>query len=438
MLAHERACSTHTLRAYRRELSSFALYAHQQAVAHPALLTHPPIQAYLGVLYGRSLARTSVARALAAIRSWCQWLARQGVLPHNPATLVSTPRLPRRLPHVPSAQELNDALDALDGLPAPYALDTENTPNVPNAAISVRRSVLGPALTPAAPGGSGTRSFTAPMATRATTSLTAWPQRDRLILELLYGCGLRNAELAALDLASIDSDSELLRIRGKGRKERYVPFGLAVARSLADYLPTRYALLLQSGLTQPPAQHQSPTGSRSAKATFLAEATLPANARTKVAPAADSASPASSLPSPPGPEPGPEPGLKPDLKPGLEPGSTADTSSLSHLLGLAPGPLLIPLQVVPHAHRSGSIPRLTTRSIGRILKALAVAVGLPAETHPHTLRHAFGTHLLQEGADLRAIQELLGHQRLSTTQRYTQLTLGQVASVYDRTHPRAK
>ena len=82
--------------------------------------------------------------------------------------------------------------------------------------------------------------------------------------------------------------------------------------------------------------------------------------------------------------------------------------------------------------------RLTTRSVGRIVKRIATAHGLAAEVHPHTLRHAFGTHMLEEGADLRAIQELLGHERLSTTQRYTQLTVGQVAEVYDRTHPRAK
>ena len=82
--------------------------------------------------------------------------------------------------------------------------------------------------------------------------------------------------------------------------------------------------------------------------------------------------------------------------------------------------------------------RLTTRSVGRIVKRIALGKGLPAEIHPHTLRHAFGTHMLEEGADLRAIQELLGHERLSTTQRYTQLTVGHVTQVYDRTHPRAK
>ena len=82
--------------------------------------------------------------------------------------------------------------------------------------------------------------------------------------------------------------------------------------------------------------------------------------------------------------------------------------------------------------------RLTTRSVGRIVKAIALSRGLAADVHPHTLRHAFGTHMLEEGADLRAIQEMLGHERLSTTQRYTQLTVGQVQRVYDETHPRAK
>ena len=82
--------------------------------------------------------------------------------------------------------------------------------------------------------------------------------------------------------------------------------------------------------------------------------------------------------------------------------------------------------------------RLTTRSVGRIVKGLAVASGLSSETHPHTLRHAFGTHMLEEGADLRAIQELLGHERLSTTQRYTQLSVKHLMQVYDQTHPRSK
>jgi len=173
----------------------------------------------------------------------------------------------------------------------------------------------------------------------------AWPARDRLILELLYGCGIRNAELVGIDLADVQWANEAILVRGKGRKERYVPIGDAAAQALRAYLPERSQRLAAAGKDSP---------------------ALLLNAR---------------------------------------------------LRGQG---------------------RLTTRSVGRIVKQMALAQGLPADVHPHTLRHAFGTHLLEEGADLRAIQELLGHERLSTTQRYTQLTVGQVEAVYDRTHPRAK
>ncbi len=324
-LEHERSASAHTLRAYRRELGDFAASLTPR-LGTPAELTHKHVEGYLYVLYNRGLAKSSVARALAAVRSWCGWLAREGLLQHNPATLVTTPRLPRRLPRVPTAGELNAAMDS-----------------------------------------------------RALPAIAAWPERDALILELLYGCGLRNAELAGLDLGAIDATGELLRVRGKGRKERYVPFGAPVAHALRRYLPTRAAALAKAHL-------QPPDG-----------------AGKREHPASDPAG-----------------------------------RTLAALLAGEAGPLLLPAQVAPHARAAGAVPRLTTRSIGRILKALAIAGGLPPETHPHTLRHAFGTHLLAEGADLRAIQELLGHQRLATTQRYTQLTLGQVAAVYDRTHPRAR
>jgi integrase/recombinase XerC len=172
--------------------------------------------------------------------------------------------------------------------------------------------------------------------------VAAFPERDRVMLELLYGCGIRNSELIGINVDDIRLSAEAILIRGKGKKERYVPFGDSVRRALSAYLPLR-----QRRLTE----------------------------RKKNIPA-----------------------------------------------------LLI--------NRQGG--RLTTRSVGRIIKKIAVAKGLSPDVHPHTLRHAFGTHLLEEGADLRAIQEMLGHERLSTTQRYTQLSMKHVLQVYDRTHPRAK
>jgi integrase/recombinase XerC len=172
--------------------------------------------------------------------------------------------------------------------------------------------------------------------------VAAFPERDRLMLELLYGCGIRNSELTGINLDDIRLSAEAILIRGKGKKERYVPFGDAVKAGLSVYLPERQKCL---------------------------------GARGKQCAA-----------------------------------------------------LLI--------NRRGG--RLTTRSVGRIIKKIAVAKGLSPDVHPHTLRHAFGTHMLEEGADLRAIQELLGHERLATTQRYTQLSMKHVLQVYDQTHPRAK
>ena len=177
--------------------------------------------------------------------------------------------------------------------------------------------------------------------------VASFPERDRLMFELLYGCGIRNSELVGINLDDISMSNEAILIRGKGKKERYVPFGGSALTALAVYLPWRQQLL----------------------------ATL--------------------------------------KKPAAAKGTSA---------------LLV-------NQRGG---RLTTRSVGRIVKRIAVAKGQSPEFHPHTLRHAFGTHMLEEGADLRAIQELLGHERLATTQRYTQLSVKHMMNVYDQTHPRAK
>jgi integrase/recombinase XerC len=299
--AYEKGSSPHTLRAYERELRNFSTFIFKALGPEvaPDAIEHQKIRGYLSELYGRGLSKASVARALAAIRSWFKWLARHGYVEQNPAALVATPKLPKHLPRVPTIEEMNRVVDSVsDASVGDHAGET-----------------------------------------------AAWPERDRVIFELLYGCGIRNAELVGLNLRDLHWANDAILVRGKGRKERYVPMGDAAAEALRAYLPLREAKLAAAG-------KQSEA-------------------------------------------------------------------------------LLMSVRL----RGSG---RLTTRSVGRIVKQIAVAHGLPADVHPHTLRHAFGTHMLEEGADLRAIQELLGHERLSTTQRYTQLTVGQVAEVYDRTHPRAK
>jgi integrase/recombinase XerC len=281
----ERNASPHTVKAYSGDLANFAAYAGSRGWDD---LDHIAIRGFLSQLYEKGLSKTSVARSLAAVRSLYRWLAREGVVEQNPAKLVSTPKLAKKLPRVPTIEEMNGVLDS------------------------------------------------------AMPEVAAFPERDRLMLELLYGCGIRNSELTGINLEDIRASAEIILIRGKGKKERYVPFGGSAAQALAQYLPQRQKALQEA--------HKSTDA------------------------------------------------------------------------------LLI--------NRRGG--RLTTRSVGRIIKKIAVAKGLSPDVHPHTLRHAFGTHMLEEGADLRAIQELLGHERLATTQRYTQLSMKHVLQVYDQTHPRAK
>ena len=281
----ERNSSQHTIKAYSRDLALFAAYVGSRGYEQ---IDHIAVRGFLSQLYEKGLSKTSVARALAAIRSLYRWLAREGVVEHNPAKLVATPKLPKKLPRVPTIEEMNSVIDG----------------RMPEVA--------------------------------------AFPERERLMLELLYGCGIRNSELTGINLDDIRLSAEAILIRGKGKKERYVPFGDSVTAALKAYLPERH--------------------------------------------------------------------------------------KISGGIGKHSAALLI--------NRRGG--RLTTRSVGRIIKKIAVAKGLSPDVHPHTLRHAFGTHMLEEGADLRAIQELLGHERLATTQRYTQLSMKHVLQVYDQTHPRAK
>jgi integrase/recombinase XerC len=282
----ERNASPHTIKAYRTDLVQFAEYVGPQGWRD---IDHVLIRGYLSSLYERGLSKTSVARALAALRSLYKWLAQEGEVEQNPAALVATPRLPKKLPRVPTIEEVNTVLDS------------------------------------------------------AMPECSAFTERDQAILELLYGCGIRNSELIGINVDDIRWSNELVLVRGKGRKERFVPFGDSAKAAVRAYLPARQRVL----------------------------------------------------------------------------GETKRTAERALLINLR-----------------GS--RLTTRSVGRIVKQIAVARGLSPDVHPHTLRHAFGTHMLEEGADLRAIQEMLGHERLSTTQRYTQLTVKHVMEVYDRTHPHAK
>lgn len=285
-LRSERNASAHTLRAYRNELSRFAMFVGPEMAWKD--IDHVSIRGFLSQLHSSGLSKVSVARALAALRSLYKWLAREGIVQQNPAKLVASPRLPKKLPRVPTMEEINGLLNS----------DLPET--------------------------------------------VAFPERDRAIFELLYGCGLRNSELVGIELGDIEAANGVILVRGKGKKQRYVPLDGAAAEALHAYGPARQKALQET--------------QKSTRRLFI--------------------------------------------------------------------------------NRRGG--PLTTRSVGRIVKQIAIAKGLPPDIHPHTLRHAFGTHMLAEGADLRAIQELLGHERLSTTQKYTQLSIGHVMEVYDRTHPRAK
>jgi integrase/recombinase XerC len=256
-------------------------------LAHPREVTPPTVRAFLAHLHSRRLAKVSVQRALAALRTYMRFLGREGVVAANPARVVPTPRAPKPLPEVVSAPDLAELLDALPP--------------------------------------------------------TSAGRRDRAALEMLYAAGLRVSELVGLDLDDVDLSRRLVRVTGKGNKERVVPFGTKAALAIRSYLPDRAAW-----------RHQ---------------------------------------------------------------GKAADGEE----------PLLV-------NQRGG---RLSDRSMRRILDAAVQHVALVHRLHPHALRHAFATHLLEAGMDLRAIQELLGHASLSTTQRYTHLDLAHLMETYRKSHPKA-
>lgn len=273
--------SPHTVAAYRADLLQFLEYF--SPPPPPSDFDVPRIREWLADLYRQELSAVSIRRKLAALRMFFRFLVRAGVTASNPARLVRTPKAPITLPDVMTPEQTNALLDNMGRIERPH------------------------------------------------------PARDRALLEILYGCGLRVSELVGLNLEDVDRTERWLRVRGKGRKEREAPFGQRAADALERYLSER-------------------AGRPAQRALFL-------------------------------------------------------------------------------NHRGG---RLTDRGVRGIVKLYALLVAGDSGIHPHSFRHAFATHLLSDGADLRAIQELLGHARLSTTQKYTQVSLTDLMEVYDRAHPRAQ
>ncbi|MGC0773080.1 MAG: tyrosine recombinase XerC [Candidatus Acidiferrum sp.] len=321
--------SPHTISNYGKDLRQFVTYLSPPGLEPPALssITHVTIREFVGDLHDHGLQKTSIARKLAALRSFFKYCVREGRLQENPARLVPTPKLPKRIPSVLSAEEMNGFLNQLAEM-GPASGNGSEPPQHPS-----RR-----------------KQKTSPGDHAQLEDESLLLRRDRALLELLYAAGLRVSELTGLNLADIEQKERMLRVRGKGDKERIVPYGTKAQAALEKYWPLREQLLLQASAGR--GRHRE---SPHTEAVFL-----------------------------------------------------------------------------NYAGR-----RLTQRSVGRIVKKYVRLVNVNWDLHPHSLRHAFATHLLADGADLRAIQELLGHQSLSTTQKYTHASIRQLMDIYDKSHPHA-
>ena len=287
-LARERNMSEHTVRNYGVDLAQFLshLVETHQDDGFPEAVTHLLIRSFMSDLGEKGVSRQTVARKIAALRSFFKYLQRRGRITGNPARVVHTPKLEKKIPTFLTVAMMEKLLAAPEG---------------------------------------GT--FTG--------------SRDKAILELIYSAGLRSFELVGLDHSDIDLERRVLRLRGKGMKERINPVGRYAIAALEDYL-----------------RHKETHPDR---ARFDADAVF-LNFRGQ---------------------------------------------------------------------------RLTTRSVRRMLSHYANIAGLPGDVSPHTLRHSFATHLLQRGADLRVVQELLGHENISTTQIYTHITANEMQRIYAESHPRA-
>src|SRR5688572_3945160 len=295
-LRYERNVSAHTLRNYASDLQQFIDFlapadaaGNRRELPEISEIDHLTIREWMAELHNAQKTKASIARKLAALRTFFQFLVREGLVELNPAKLVSTPRLEKKLPVHLSIEEAIKFIETLD-------LETD----------------LG--------------------------------KRDRAILELMYATGVRVAELTMLNLGHIDFKSRLIRVTGKRRKERIVPFGDPALDALKNYLDVRDGLL-----------DVAPVSEREPEALFL--------------------------------------------------------------------------------NYQGT--RITTRSVGRMVEKYIRLCAGRYDISPHALRHSFATHLLDSGADLRDIQELLGHARLSTTQIYTHVSMEKLIEVYDKAHPKA-
>lgn len=319
-----RNASPHTIVNYAKDLEQFQMFMTPPGATLPRIskINHRIIREYINYLHDAGLEKSSIARKLATLRSFFKYCIREGTLKENPARLVPTPKLPKRIPSVLSAEEMSGFLDYLARMRGPLGRKKGKTANAPGLVTDIPASAL---------------------VKRADTLLL---RRDRAILELLYAAGLRVSELTGLNLADVDLQDRVVRVTGKGRKERIVPYGIKASEALSLYWPVRQDLLRENR---------------------------------------------------------------------VRPGTPQSQAVFLNYMGT----------------------RLTQRSVGRIVKKYVRLVNINWNLHPHSLRHAFATHLLADGADLRAIQELLGHESLSTTQKYTHASIRHLMDIYDKAHPHA-
>ncbi|MFZ1975521.1 MAG: tyrosine recombinase XerC [Candidatus Acidiferrales bacterium] len=314
-LRYERNASPQTIEDYAGDLRLFQTFLTPpgEPTLPLAQVDHLIIREFVSWLYDRKLQKPTIARKLAALRTFFKFCVREKYAQQNPARLVSTPKLPKRVPRVQTAEEINNFLDRLPGGPAAAqnAAPARNPNKKPTAFSRFEEKLL--------------------------------PRRDRAMFELLYASGLRVSELVGLNYGNVDRTGQMLRVLGKGRKERVVPYGSKAQEALEAYWPLRHEILSHPRVKSDP------------EAVFV--------------------------------------------------------------------------------NRRGG--RLTDRMVRYLVKKYCKLANNNWDLHPHSLRHAFATHLLNDGADLRAIQELLGHVSLSTTQRYTQASIQQLMAVYDKAHPHA-